>query len=340
MTRLVPQYQRLAALLIVLSFSALPSFAENDAAKQPKLPTREEIDASIKAVHELAKKDENELTYLAVALAASKVLQPDLDVKAIEELVSEIGTKIKESAAKAKTAADKVAAINQVIYEQYGFKVDTEQGSLFDEGSLDASMLHRVIERRKGICVGLSTVYLVACEKAGLPVFGVHAPYHIFCRYDDGAEKINIECTAEGATHSDAEVAKNCGATDAALQGSVYFSSISRKALLADLLNNLCYDLAMRAKGTAPLTKAQLSELIDISVKLQPKYHEILDSAAVIYFINDEPGRALAACDQSIELLREFGAPPEAMPQYQQRRAKYEAAVAKLKQEKTPVAPH
>jgi regulator of sirC expression with transglutaminase-like and TPR domain len=295
---------------------------------------------AIAAVRELAAKDEAELTYLGVVIAASRIYKPDLDAAAVERQVDEIAAKVKAAAAKAEGGRARVAAMNKVIYGDLGFHTETEISASVTsgEGVLEASLLHRVLERKQGVCLGLATLYLVVAERAGLPVYPVHAPAHVFCRYEDGIdtlqeERFNIECTAQGISPSDEAIARKTGAKRAALGGGAYFKRASKKEVLADQLNNLAYDLGDREKGPDPLTWPQLVEMIELAVKLRPDSQEILDSAAMILGKSGNPVRALALCDQSIELCREHGAPPEVMPFYRKRRAELERAV---KEAKTP----
>jgi regulator of sirC expression with transglutaminase-like and TPR domain len=317
--------------------AAAPATPATPAASAPaKIKTSAE---AIAAVRELAAKDEAELTYLGVAVATSRILDPELDAAKIEEQVAAIAEKAKAAAAKAQTVRGKVTAVNRAIYHDAGFGPETEVDVNIEtgEGALDASMLHRVLERKQGVCLGLTTLYVVVAERAGLPIYPVHAPAHIFCRLEEGSERISIECTANGVQVSEEAIARRVGATAAARKGEVYFRRVTKKELLADQLNNLAYDLALRANGPEPLTLAQLVELMDLAVKLHPKSQEVLDSAGVVYAKAGQPVRALAVCDQAIELCKEYGGPPESLPLYQKRRAEYEQAVKEAREK--PKAP-
>lgn len=325
-----------AGLLLALlaGLPAAPGRAAEAAAQAPKTSAE-----AIAAVRELAAKDEAGLTCLGVVVAASRIVQPDLDAAAVEKQVAEIAAKVRAAAAGAETAEQKVAAMNRVIYTDCGFRTDVAAGAsaTSGQGALDASLLHRVLERKQGVCLGLATVYLVVAERAGLPVYPVHAPCHIFCRYEEGIdtlleERVNIECTARGISPSDEAIARKAGVTAAGRESGIYLRRATRKELLADQLNNLAYDLAAREAGPAPLSWAQLVEVIDLAVKLRPRCHEILDSAALVHFKAGNPVRALALCDQAIELCREHGAPAPILPFYRQRREELERAVQAAKE--------
>ena len=169
------------AVVLSMNISAADSVpADPVLAAKPKT-----IDEAIAAIHTLAGKDESALTYLGCVIAAGRVLQPDLDSAAIEKQVQTIADMVQENAAGETSTDRKIAACNRVIFNKFGFDTDpvAKQSVLNGDGSLDASLLHRVLERKKGVCLGLTTLYLVVAERANLPIYAVHAPNHIFCRY-------------------------------------------------------------------------------------------------------------------------------------------------------------
>src|SRR5579862_8696000 len=255
-----------ASIALLLLAGTLRTIAAEVAAADPILTaTPKSIADAIAACQDLAKKDEKDLTFLGVVLAAGRVLQPSLDCAAVEKQIEEIANKAKAAVEKETDPKAKVAAINKIIFKDYGFHTDASGAgadAIFEfEDGLDASLLHRVLARKQGVCVGLSTLYLVVAERAQLPVVAVHAPYHMFCRYEDGAEKVNIECTARGITLSDKTVARRTGATEAGTKCDQYFRPITKKQMLSDQLNNLAYCLGTRKKGPAPLTMAQVGEI-------------------------------------------------------------------------------
>jgi len=328
-----------ASVAFLLLAGTLRTIAAEVALSDPVLAaTPKSIADAIAACQDLAKKDEKDLTFLGVVLAAGRVLQPDLDCAAVEKQIEEIANKAKAAAEKETDPKDKVAAINQIIFKDYGFHTDVSGAgadAIFEfEDGLDASLLHRVLIRKQGVCVGLSTLYLVVAEKALLPIVAVHAPYHMYCRYEDGADRVNIECTASGITLTDKALGRRTGATNAGMKCDQYFRPITKKQMLSDQLNNLAYCLGTRKKGPAPLTMAQVGEIADLAAKLQPKAHEVLDTAGLLQFTNGNPVRALQICDQAIELAKEYGGPPPTLPQYRERRQQYEEAIAKSKKEK------
>jgi regulator of sirC expression with transglutaminase-like and TPR domain len=319
------------ALLVAAQLAAAETaVADPVLAAKPK-----NIEEAIAAIHTLAGKDEKDLTYLGCVITAGRVLQPDIDAAAIEKQVQAIADKIKEAAAGSTSPAARIAACNKVLFQDYGFKTDPKarESVLSGDGSLDASLLHRVLERKQGVCLGLTTLYLVVAERAQLPIYAVHVPNHIFCRYEEGDARINIECTAGGVSMPNRAYGKQMSITDAGMNCDCYFKRLTKKDVLSDQLNNLAYDLATRTKGPEPLTFAQLADLMELGVKMQPRDKSLLDSAALIQFKNGNPARAVQLCDQAIALAEQYGGPAECLPAYKQRRSEYEAAAQKKKQQ-------
>lgn len=74
------------------------------------------------------------------------------------------------------------AALREVVFERYGFTREV------DDTSLRFVWLPSVIERRRGSCVGLATLYLALAERLGWKMVAVMVPGHFYVRlYEQGA---------------------------------------------------------------------------------------------------------------------------------------------------------
>ena len=60
------------------------------------------------------------------------------------------------------------------------------------------SFLPSVIETRRGVCLGVSILYLCLGQRLGVPLEIITPPGHIYVRYNDGTTITNIETTARG----------------------------------------------------------------------------------------------------------------------------------------------
>ncbi len=96
----------------------------------------------------------------------------------------------------------KIAAINELIFFEMGFRFPPH--STYSDSIDLFTFLPTVLEERRGVCLGVSTLYLAIAQRIGLPLEIVTPPGHIFLRYKDGLEEINIETTMRGVhIHSD-----------------------------------------------------------------------------------------------------------------------------------------
>lgn len=94
------------------------------------------------------------------------------------------------------TALDKIRTINDFIFFEMGFRFPPHSKSVKD---IDIySFLPTVIDSRKGVCLGVSILYLCLAQRLDLDLEIITPPGHIFVRYENGKKSINIETTARG----------------------------------------------------------------------------------------------------------------------------------------------
>ena len=102
------------------------------------------------------------------------------------------------------SCTQKIAAINELIFFEMGFRFPPH--STYSDSIDLFTFLPTVLEERRGVCLGVSTLYLAIAQRVGLPLEIVTPPGHIFLRYKEGegSEEINIETTMRGVhIHSD-----------------------------------------------------------------------------------------------------------------------------------------
>ncbi len=94
---------------------------------------------------------------------------------------------------------EKRARFGRFFFEEAGFDGEA------DLAQPDGLLLHRVLERRRGTCVGLAQVYLILAERLGLPVRAAATPAHLFARWTEGDGRVNVELLEKGRSYSDDE---------------------------------------------------------------------------------------------------------------------------------------
>lgn len=91
---------------------------------------------------------------------------------------------------------DKIHAINRFIFEEMQFRFPPH--SLYATDIDLYTFLPSVLDSRQGVCLGVSILYFCLAQRLDLPLEIITPPGHIFPRYKNGDQIINIETTARG----------------------------------------------------------------------------------------------------------------------------------------------
>lgn len=92
--------------------------------------------------------------------------------------------------------AKKIRAINKFIFEEMGFRFPPHSSYAKDVDLY--TFLPSVLDSRKGVCLGVSILYISLAQRLNLELQMITPPGHIFVSYRNGNEIINIETTARG----------------------------------------------------------------------------------------------------------------------------------------------
>lgn len=97
---------------------------------------------------------------------------------------------------------EKVQAINHFIFEEMHFRFPPH--SIYAKDIDLYTFLPSVLDSHRGVCLGVSILYLCIAQRLGLTLEMITPPGHIYIRYHGPNEVINIETTARGV-HIDSE---------------------------------------------------------------------------------------------------------------------------------------
>lgn len=145
--------------------------------------------------------------------------------------------------------------MNRYLFTECGFKGNTK-----NYYEVENSYLNRVIDRRTGIPISLSTVYLLIGKRLQLPVHGIGMPGHFLVKFDSDKYKVFIDCFNGGALLTE----KNCARflTEAGYGFEERFLQRSpTRAILTRMIKNL---LAIYSKLDDPLKKSRLLRFVEI----------------------------------------------------------------------------
>lgn len=104
---------------------------------------------------------------------------PDLDLKGYQDQLDDIASRVRKQLVHVRAPRTTLLKLNRCLFEDLGFRGNIQQ--YYDP---DNSYINRVLDRKTGIPISLSVVYLLVAGRLGLPVTGVGLPGHFVLRYD------------------------------------------------------------------------------------------------------------------------------------------------------------
>lgn len=174
--------------------------------------------------------------------------------------------------------------LNHFFFEELGFAGNRE---CYDEA--DNSYLNRVIERRRGIPISLSLLYVEIGHALGLRLAGVAFPGHFLVRLDRSTGASIIDVFDSGRMLSENELQRRLQAAFADARPrplAVYLQPASQRDVLLRWLSNL-----KRAHANAR-DWAQLLKVADRLVALRPTAPEERRDRALAYELLECPRAA------------------------------------------------
>jgi regulator of sirC expression with transglutaminase-like and TPR domain len=177
---------------------------------------------------------ELELDRAALLIAAEEY--PHMELAPYLAELAAIAQRARENDEPHASPVTRLLRLNDVVFGEFGFHGNTE--NYFDARN---SFLNDVIERRTGIPITLSVVYMEIARRLGLPVRGVGMPGHFLVKYQDEDDEILLDPFNQGRLLSE----DDCVAMILQMyQGRVVFArshldAVSKKQLLTRMLQNL-----------------------------------------------------------------------------------------------------
>lgn len=153
------------------------------------------------AFAQLARQPDDEIDLAAAALAVSGLFQPGLaadeTLASLDRLALDAGTRVAAQA----DLFDRVRALNQFLFEEVGFTGN--QDDFYDPRN---SFFDQVLNRRLGIPITLSVLYIEIAARLGLPAYGVGFPGHFLVRIGRGDTALMLDAYAGGVALPESEL--------------------------------------------------------------------------------------------------------------------------------------
>jgi regulator of sirC expression with transglutaminase-like and TPR domain len=184
-------------------------------------------------------------------------------------------------------------ALNRYMFQELGFRGNAEQ--YYDARN---SYLNEVIDRRTGIPISLSTVYMELARRGGLEVEGVGLPGHFVVRVQTPARPLLVDPFHGGTLLTE----KDCqDRLDRIFNGKVKLEpkmlrACKRKDMLERMLRNL------KAIYLRDQDVDRALRVVDLIVRIQPGSAEDLRDRGVLYASLDCYGLAARDIESYLSL--------------------------------------
>ncbi len=137
----------------------------------------QETDDAASRLERILERPDDEVDLAEAALLVASEEYPGLDVAGYLARIDEMGEALRERLQKEPRRERAIMALNRYLFQELGFRGNTER--YYDARN---SYLNEVIDRRTGIPITLSTVFIEVARRAGLSVEGVGLPGHFVVR--------------------------------------------------------------------------------------------------------------------------------------------------------------
>lgn len=131
---------------------------------------------------------QDEIDLGRAALTIAKGDYPGLNVDIYLSRIDQLGALVARRLGGESGAYPAIAALNAVLFGEQGFR-----GNRDDYFNPKNSFLNEVIERKTGIPITLSVLYMEVARRVGLPLQGVGFPGHFLVKHQHHNEEIVID---------------------------------------------------------------------------------------------------------------------------------------------------
>ncbi len=225
----------------------------------------------------LAKISEQELNLAEAALLIAMDEYPGLDVDAYLRQLDELATGVQQRLPAQAGLEDTLVALNQFLFVDQGFSGDTEN---YDDPR--NSFLNEVLDRKRGIPITLSIIYMEVGRRLGLPLKGVSFPGHFLVKFSTREGEVVLDPFSGGSLMSKEDLEQmleeTYGASDstsAPLERLLI--AAGKKEILVRMLRNLKGAYLRRERYEKALT------VIDRILLIQPDQPDEIRDRGRIY---------------------------------------------------------
>jgi len=185
---------------------------------------------------EIAARDETEIALDRAALLIAAEEYPQLEIERYLAQLDLFADRARPRQAPGAGPLARILSLNDYLFNELGFSGNAE--NYFDARN---SFLNDVIDRRTGIPITLSVIYLEVARRLSLPLAGVGMPGHFSGKYRDDEQEMFIDPFHGGRMLSEADCQEMI---EKMYDGALAFhpsllAAVTKKQILTRMLQNL-----------------------------------------------------------------------------------------------------
>lgn len=193
--------------------------------------------------------EDDDIVLDEAALSLALLDHEGTDLAAYYRLLEAIATRLDIVGRNAETAHQQADALSTVFYEEFGFVGD--QDSYDDPANAD---LIQVIDRRRGLPVSLSILYVAAARRMGWTAEVLDVPGHVLLLIGDEAAPTIVDPFRGGVFVSEQQLAALVTANMTGVPAAVrHVAAMPNRAILVRLLLNQASRAKQAGKGRRAL---------------------------------------------------------------------------------------
>lgn len=194
------------------------------------------MDRAYKSFRQAVQCLDDEIDLGRAALAIAHAEHPELDIESYVARMDRLAAAVQDRSGGEADSYRLIAAMNYTLFSVEGFRGN--QDDYYDPKN---SFLNEVMERKQGIPITLSVLYMEVARRVGLDLCGVGFPGHFLVKHVGKEEEIVIDPFHQGEVRSIEELEDML---DEIYRGRIAFQReflfpVSKKQILRRILNNL-----------------------------------------------------------------------------------------------------
>ena len=229
--------------------------------------------AALEAFAQALAQDDARIDLAQACLMIAQDAYPGLAVERYLGDIERLALRLRARTPSRADAEERVAALNEFLYEELGFRGNTDD--YYDPRN---SYLNEVIDRRVGIPITLAVLYMALGRRVGLPLEGVSFPGHFLVRLRLRTGVLVLDPFEGGMPQSE-----------------------------ADLRSRLERVIPPGVAGNVPIAELPLDQFLEAATNRQI-LARVLRNLKAIYRDTDQPERLLAVLNRMLLVVPDAAA--------------------------------